>query len=164
VECLLQRRGDLRCILALVLQVDRRGEIPAKSATGAGSADTRGEGCVGGRNLFINAASDAASQDAAWKFIQFLTSDNTQQERAVNEVWLPTREAVYRRPEVQQVPIIPTAKAALDNARARPTHRYYPEMSAAMAEQFNLCLTGQVSPTEAAQTLQTRLSDILRRP
>jgi multiple sugar transport system substrate-binding protein len=123
-----------------------------------------GEGCVGGRNLFINAASDAASQDAAWKFIQFLTSDNTQQERAVNEVWLPTREAVYRRPEVQQVPIIPTAKAALDNARARPTHRYYSEMSAAMAEQFNLCLKGQVTPAQATRTLQTGLSGILGRP
>jgi hypothetical protein len=33
-----------------------------------------------------------------------------------------------------------------------------------MAEQFNLCLTGQVSAAQAARTLQTRLSDILRGP
>lgn len=65
-----------------------------------------GTACLGGRNLCINNASDAASQEAAWEFIQYLASDNIQQERAVNEAWLPTREAVYQRPEVQQVPII----------------------------------------------------------
>jgi hypothetical protein len=80
-------------------------------------------------------------------------------------VWLPTLQDVYRDLEVgRQVPIIPTAKAALDSARARPTHRYYSEMSAAMAEQFNLCLQGQFTPTQAVRTLQPRLTEILRRP
>jgi multiple sugar transport system substrate-binding protein len=121
-------------------------------------------GCLGGFNLFINAASDAAHKDAAWQFIQFMTDAKTQKERAVNNVLLPTRKALYEDPDVQHVEIIPKAKAALDKAKTRPAHPRYSEMSAAMAEQFNFCLKGQVSPTEMAQTLQTRLSDILRRP
>jgi maltose-binding protein MalE len=84
-----------------------------------------------------------------------------QKERAVNNVLLPTRKTLYEDPDVLQVEIIPKAKAALDQARTRPAHPRYSEMSAVMAERFNLCLKGQVSPTQAAQTLQTRLSMIV---
>jgi ABC-type glycerol-3-phosphate transport system substrate-binding protein len=118
-------------------------------------------GCLGGWNLFINAASDAAQQDAAWEFIQFMTNANTQKDQAINEALLPTRQALYQDPDVLQVPIMPRARAALDNARARPAHPRYSEMSAAMAAQFNLCLMGQVTPAQAAQTLQTSLSNIV---
>jgi hypothetical protein len=71
-------------------------------------------------------------------------------------------EALYQDPDtLQQVPIIPRAKAALDKARMRPVHPRYSEMSTAMAEQFNRCLKAQVNPTQAAQTLQARLSNIV---
>ena len=130
--------------------------VPIPAGTGGQSA-----GCFGGFNLFINAASDAAHQDAAWQFIQFMTDAKTQKERAVNNVLLPTRQALYQDPDVQQVQIIPRAKAALDKARTRPAHPSYSEMSAAMAEQFNLCLKGQVTPAQAAQTLQVRLAAIV---
>jgi hypothetical protein len=33
-----------------------------------------------------------------------------------------------------------------------------------MAEQFNLCLKGQVTPTQAVRTLQPTLSDIVGSP
>ena len=130
--------------------------VPIPAGTGGQSA-----GCFGGWNLFINAASDAAHQDAAWQFIQFMTDAKTQKERAVNNVLLPTRQALYQDPDVQQVKIIPMAKAALDKARTRPAHPRYSEMSAAMAEQFNRCLKGQVTPAQAAQTLQAQLSNIV---
>ena len=130
--------------------------VPLPAGTGGRSA-----GCFGGWNLFINAASDAAHQDAAWQFIQFMSDAKTQKERAVNDVLLPTRQALYQDPDVLQVPIIPRAKAALDKARTRPAHPRYSEMSAAMAEQFNLCLKGQIAPTQAAQALQVRLDAIV---
>jgi multiple sugar transport system substrate-binding protein len=78
-------------------------------------------GCLGGWNLFINAASDADRQDAAWQFIQFMTDDVNQKNLAIMAQLMPTRKALYEDPDVLQVPIIPRAKAALDNARARPT-------------------------------------------
>jgi multiple sugar transport system substrate-binding protein len=138
------------------LDRDQVDVAPIPAGTGGQSA-----GCFGGWNLFINAASDAAHQDAAWQFIQFMTSANTQKERAVNNVLLPTRQALYQDPDVQDVEIISKAKAALDKANTRPAHPRYSEMSAAMAEQFNLCLKGQVTPAQAAQTLQARLSNIV---
>jgi ABC-type glycerol-3-phosphate transport system substrate-binding protein len=119
-------------------------------------------GCFGGFNLFINAASDAAHRDAAWQFIRFMTSAKTQKRRAINNVLLPTRQALYQDPDIlQQVPIIPRAKAVLEKARARPAHPRYSEMSTAMAKQFNRCLKGQVSPDQAAKTLQAGLSNIV---
>jgi multiple sugar transport system substrate-binding protein len=130
----------------------------APMPAGVGGQST---GCFGGWNLFINASSDAAHQDAAWQFIQFMTNANNQKARAIDGALLPTRQALYQDPDVLQVPIMPRARAALGNARVRPAHPRYSEMSAAMAEQFNLCLIGQVTPTQAAQTLQARLSNIV---
>jgi multiple sugar transport system substrate-binding protein len=118
-------------------------------------------GCLGGFNLFINASSDADHQDAAWEFIQFMTNANTQKERAIENALLPTRQALYLDPQVQQVPIMLKAKAVLDKARMRPVHPRYSEMSTAMAEQFNRCLKGQVTPAQAAQTLQIKLSNLV---
>jgi multiple sugar transport system substrate-binding protein len=116
---------------------------------------SQSHGCLGGWNLFINAASDADEQDAAWQFIQFLTNEANQKDLAIREQLMPARKALYEDPDVLlRVPIIPRVKAALDTTRARPTHPRYPEMSAAMAEQFNLCLKGQVSPAHAARTLE----------
>jgi ABC-type glycerol-3-phosphate transport system substrate-binding protein len=94
-----------------------------------------------------------------------MTNTNNQKARAISDALLPTRRGLYQDPNIlQQLPIIPRAKAALDSARARPAHPLYSGMSAAMAEQFNLCLTGQVTPVQDARTLQRRLSDILRGP
>jgi multiple sugar transport system substrate-binding protein len=138
------------------LRQDQVDVAPIPAGMGGQSA-----GCLGGFNLFINADSNADRQDAAWQFIQFMASANTQKERAVKDVLLPTRQALYQDPDVQQVPIIQSAKAALDNSRARPAHPRYTEMSAVMAEQFNFCLKGQVTPAQAAQTLQMRLSNLV---
>jgi trehalose/maltose transport system substrate-binding protein len=90
-----------------------------------------------------------------------MTAAKTQKERAVNNVLLPTRQALYQDPDVLKVEIIARAKAALDKARTRPVHPRYSEMSTEMAEQFNLCLEGQVTPAQAAQTLQAQLSNIV---
>jgi multiple sugar transport system substrate-binding protein len=119
-------------------------------------------GCIGGWNLCINAASDAAQQDAAWQFIQFMTNANNQKARAIDKALLPTRQALYQDPQLlNQVPILDLSREALTNGRPRPAHPHYSEMSAAMAEQFNRCLKGQVTPAQAAQTLQATLSNIV---
>ena len=50
---------------------------------------------------------------------------------------------------------------ALKNARPRPVSPYYSDVSRKMQEQFNLALKGGVSPEEAVQTLQDRLTEII---
>jgi multiple sugar transport system substrate-binding protein len=114
---------------------------------------------LGGWNQLINAAS--AHQNEARQFIEFMTA-RAQQRRLAIDAWLPSREELYLDQQLlNQAPILGLSREALNSAKSRPAHPRYSEMSAAMAEQFNLCLMGQVSPTEAAETLQTSLSNIV---
>jgi trehalose/maltose transport system substrate-binding protein len=121
------------------------------------SADGKpGNGTVGDQPLLINATSE--NQDAAWEFIQFLTAPEQQKFRAIEGSYLPTLRELYDDQEIQEsVPVAALAKEALQHTRPRPVSPYYSDMSLAMAEQFNAALTGEVTPEQAAQTLQREL-------
>ena len=121
------------------------------------SADGQpGNGTVGDQPLLINATSE--NQDAAWEFIKFLTAPEQQKFRAVEGSFLPTRSSLYDDPEIQEsVPVVALAKEALQHTRPRPVSPYYSDMSLEMAEQFNASLKGDVTPEQAAQTLQSEL-------
>jgi len=110
--------------------------------------------------MFINAGS--AHQNEAWQFIAFMTAPAQQRKLAIAFGSLPTRKALYLDPTLlTQVPIMGLSRDALNNARPRPRHPCYFEMSEEMAEQFNLSLQGNITPDQAAQTLQTELSNIV---
>jgi multiple sugar transport system substrate-binding protein len=122
------------------------------------SADGRpGNGTVGDQPLYINATSPY--QDEAW---EFATAPAQERFRASEGSYLPTLTSLYSDPEIQQnVPIVPLAEQALQHTRPRPVSPYYSDMSLEMAEQFNAALKGEVSPEEAAQTLQRELESII---
>jgi len=99
----------------------------------------QGGGCLGGWNMFINARS--AHQDEAWEFIEFMTDPAQQSRLATGASLLPTRKELYEdRQLLNDVPILRLSRRALENARPRPLHPRYSEMSEEMAEQFNLSL------------------------
>ncbi len=125
------------------------------------SADGRpGNGTVGDQPLYINATSPY--QDEAWEFIKFATAPAQERFRASEGSYLPTLTSLYSDPEIQQnVPIVPLAEEALQHTRPRPVSPYYSDMSLEMAEQFNAALKGEVSPEQAAQTLQKELESII---
>jgi multiple sugar transport system substrate-binding protein len=82
----------------------------------------QGDGCLGGWNMFINAAS--AHQDEAWKFIEFMTAPQQQTRLAEEASLLPTREALYEDEQLlDDVPILDLSSGALGNARPRPPIR-----------------------------------------
>jgi multiple sugar transport system substrate-binding protein len=119
----------------------------------------QGGGCLGGWNMFINAAS--AHQDEAWQFIDFMT-EAAQQRRLAADSFLPTRTALYQDQQLlNQVPILRLSSGALRNARPRPPHPCYLDMSEQMAEQFNLSLRGDIPPARAIQTLRRELTNIV---
>jgi multiple sugar transport system substrate-binding protein len=126
------------------------------------SADGKpGNGTVGDQPFYISSSSK--NPDAAWTFIQFLTDPEQQKLRAVEGAYLPTRTALYDDPEIQnEVPVVPLAKVALQHTRPRPVSPYYSDMSLEMQEQFNASLTGDISPEEAAQTLQEQLENFIK--
>jgi multiple sugar transport system substrate-binding protein len=125
------------------------------------SADGQpGNGTVGDQPLYINATSP--HQDEAWEFIKFLSAPEQQEFRAVEGSFLPTLTNLYDDPEIQEsVPVVALAKEALQHTRPRPVSPYYSDMSLEMAEQFNASLTGEVSPEQAAQTLQRELEKFI---
>ena len=119
-----------------------------------------GNGTVGDQPLYINATSPY--QDEAWEFIKFATAPQQEKFRAAEGSYLPTLTSLYDDPEIRQnVPIVPLAEEALRHTKPRPVSPYYSDMSLAMAEQFNAALKGEVSPEEAAQTLQKDLESII---
>ena len=116
---------------------------------------------LGGWNMLINAATD--NVDGAWKFVQFMTSEQIQKRRALEGSFLPTLTSLYDDQEVtEKVPVIRLGREALENAKPRPVSPYYSDMSLKMAEQFNSTLKDETSPDQAIQTLQQELSDIVQ--
>jgi multiple sugar transport system substrate-binding protein len=122
----------------------------------------QGRGCIGGWNMFINAAS--AHQNEAWQFIEFMTARAQQRRLAIDASWLPSREELYLDQQLlNQAPILGLSREALNSARSRPIHPLYLEMSEEMAEQFNLSLKGDIPPARAIETLRRALSNIVGR-
>jgi len=91
-----------------------------------------------------------------------MTAQEQQRRLAIGTSRLPTRKELYQYQQLlNQVPILGLSGGALNNARPRPINPCYLDMSAEMAEQFNLSLRGAVTPDQAAQTLLTELSNIV---
>jgi multiple sugar transport system substrate-binding protein len=116
---------------------------------------------LGGWMMSINANTDI--DDDAWKFIEFMTSEQSQKERVIIGGYDPSRKALYDDPEVAEAtPVVKLAKDVLiNNVKSRPVTEYYGDMSIEMSEQFNAALKGDISPEEACKTLQKSLSQIM---
>jgi multiple sugar transport system substrate-binding protein len=115
---------------------------------------------LGGWNMLINAQSDM--QDEAWEFVQWMTDEPAQRQRALSASLLPTRPALYQDKEIRDtLPVIVQGEEALKNARARPVSPYYSDMSLEMQEQFNSVVKGDTSPQDAVSSLQQSLEQII---
>jgi multiple sugar transport system substrate-binding protein len=111
--------------------------------------------------MAINAATDMP--DEAWAFVEFMTNEENLKFRAIQGGYIPSRRSLLDDPDVEEAtPIVRLAKEILlDNATSRPVTEFYGDMSLEMQEQFNAALTGDVSPQQAAKTLQQSLSSIM---
>jgi multiple sugar transport system substrate-binding protein len=115
--------------------------------------------CLGGWNMYISALSD--QQDEAWEFVKWMTGEYAEKKRAIDATLLPTLKSLYSDPELRKkVPTVAVADTAIAQAKPRPVSPYYSDMSLKMAEEFNTSLKGDISPEEAAKTLQKELESI----
>jgi multiple sugar transport system substrate-binding protein len=117
--------------------------------------------CLGGWQMAIYANTEM--EEEAWKYIEFMTSEQSQKTRTIIGGYDPSRKALYSDPEVAEAtPVVKLAKdVLLKNVKSRPVTEYYGDMSLEMAEQFNSALKGDISPEEAVKTLQKSLSQIM---
>ena len=116
---------------------------------------------LGGWQMSINANTEI--EDDAWKFIEFMTSEQSQKTRTIMNGGDPSRKSIYNDPEAQEAtPVITLAETVLfNNGKSRPITEYYGDMSLEMSEQFNAALKGDISPEQAVKTLQKSLGQIM---
>ncbi|MGW1888740.1 extracellular solute-binding protein [Streptomyces sp. NPDC002004] len=86
--------------------------VPAGSSGKAGAP-------TGGHNLAVYAGSDKAHQQAALKFVKFMTSQKAQEQIALKNSTLPTRQDAYTS-QVQSDPGIAGYQKVLSVAQPRP--------------------------------------------
>jgi multiple sugar transport system substrate-binding protein len=100
-------------------------------------------------------------QDQAWEFMEWMTAPEQMKYLALEATRLPARKSPYEDQEIlSKVPTIRLAKDIIPNTKPRPVSPYYSDMSLKMQEQFNSSLKGDVSPQQAAKTLQKELTSI----
>jgi multiple sugar transport system substrate-binding protein len=95
---------------------------------------------LGGWQFGINNYSMHAQE--AWRFIQFMTSHETQKILALDAGLAPTRRSVYQDPEVQKKRAHLNAfLPAFENARPRPLSPVYPMISQELQRFFSQAIT-----------------------
>ncbi|CAN5757898.1 hypothetical protein BH18ACT11_BH18ACT11_31000 [soil metagenome] len=116
---------------------------------------------LGGWNFLINATSER--QEEAWEFIEWITAPEQLVTNAKLGSKLPTRKALYDEPEVlNNVPVAKLGKdAIIKNSTPRPVSPYYSDVSLELSSQFNSCLSGDISPEDAVNTLQKNLQELI---
>jgi multiple sugar transport system substrate-binding protein len=117
---------------------------------------------LGGWNFFLSTFS--TKKEKAWEFVKFMSQESTQTEFAIKASLLPTRKTIYDDKQVlKKQPAVELAKEVTANARPRPTHPFYSDMSLALSEAFNESLKGIRSPQNTVNDLANelqRLADI----
>jgi multiple sugar transport system substrate-binding protein len=113
---------------------------------------------LGGDSLLINAKSQSAP--AAWKFIQFLLTDQVQQARAVSAGDPPAVLSAYNASLYSQAPYFQQQKAVFDVATPRPVTPLYPKVSDVLQAELNGALANQKTPQEALSSAQSQIKTI----
>jgi multiple sugar transport system substrate-binding protein len=89
------------------------------------------------------------NQDAAWKYIQFMTSQKIQNQYA--KLSLPIWKSSYDQEEVVQAlpQVVPIAKVQLNDMILRPVVTNYNDVSHTLQVEIQQALTGDKSPKQA---------------
>lgn len=129
----------------------------------------------GGTGIGINANASPEAQKAAWLFLVWATSPQTQLAGLKSEVGggTPTRQSVYDMPEVKaagqppsDMPNMLTADTMLtawkeDHIGLRPKIAQWNEVDTVVFTQLSKMLAGQMGPEEAMQGAKQRIDSIV---
>ncbi len=130
------------------------------------SGPKRSANIWGGTGVGINANASEAEQGAAWLFINWATSPDTQFMTLASEKGggTPTRKSVYARPEVEEakkrpskLPNILSADAVneawkAENIGLRPKVPTWNQLDTVLFTQVSRMLAGELKPAEAMRT------------
>ena len=143
-----------------MLEREQVGVAPIPTLSDSGQSYS----CQGGWNLMINQYTSERKQEAAWKFVRYMTAPEQQKTMALKGGFLPTYKELYNDPEIlRQIPAIREGKTILENARVRPITPFYQQMAPRISRGFNRVLRGETSGTAAVATLEKELRIVLRK-
>ena len=116
---------------------------------------------VGGEHVFMM-KSNPQHQQAAWKFMEYLLSQEFQTEWALGTGYLPVNMKSRQHPRYQDyIQKTPVTQVFLDQAkyaRARPIAPGYSQISENLGRAIESVLLGKTSPQVALKTAQERLN------
>lgn len=101
------------------------------------------------------------NQEAAWRVLQAMSSEEWQARRVNIEGVLSVREDAAENEEYQSRPLIEEAHASLDNAYFRPKTDDYPAVSTEIANIVEQIASGQIGPEEAAEQYRNAVIGIV---
>ncbi|MFC7078471.1 ABC transporter substrate-binding protein [Haloarcula halophila] len=111
--------------------------------------------CLGGWNLFINAASE--NKEAAQQFASYMASMEAQETMALEHSRLPVREELYSDEYYEQASQLETFAQIVDQTSARPATANYSTFSEIVYTNCNAALVQSKEPEEALNDAQEEI-------
>ncbi len=125
-----------------------------------GGSNTTGHSALGGWQLGINAFS--SNTDAAWQFIHYMMQEPAQKEAAIKASLTVTLQSIYDDAEVLKAnPFFAKLKPVFQTAQPRPVTPKYPDVTLAIQQSVHDALLKSTSPTDAMNSLASKLQGIV---
>lgn len=116
---------------------------------------------LGGWQLGVNPYSE--HPEAAERFVSFLASPESQKALALAYGFNPTREGLYRDPEILRAqPFLRDLYSVFRRAVPRPVSPYYVQISQVLQAQFSAAVAGVTEPEAALRRAQEQIEAILQ--
>ena len=119
---------------------------------------------VGGERLVI--FKNSKNKDAAWEFVKYLTSSETQLKWDIATGFMPVRKSVGEDPEYikwvnETEPRMLPFVEGMEYAHTRPATPFYNEISDAFSREIQKAYLGLTTPAEALVAAEIAVNDIL---
>jgi sn-glycerol 3-phosphate transport system substrate-binding protein len=122
---------------------------------------------VGGGNLAIARKIPRERQDAAWRFIEWVTSAENAARWSIASGYVATRVSAYERPEmrahIEKNPEYLVARDQLKFASAKMMAPNYQKIREILKKQLDDAVDGRVNPKEALDTVQRQVATVIKR-
>jgi len=124
------------------------------------NGDTTGKATLGGWNLAIN--KNSKHKDEAWKFIEFIISEQGQKIQAIDGGHLPVLQSLYKDADVLKAnPYFADMYDVVINALPRPVSPFYPKISESMQINIHKFLMNEIDAETAIENITKDIEQIL---
>jgi sn-glycerol 3-phosphate transport system substrate-binding protein len=122
---------------------------------------------VGGGNLAISRKIPKERQDAAWKFIEWLTSSENAAQWSIASGYVATRKSAYEIPAMKEFiakdPRYLVARDQLQYAAGKMMAPNFQKIREILKKQLDDAVDGKVAPKEAMATVQKQVEAVIKK-